>query len=226
MGMLFAQGGVRMCKNGVLMVNTPGYVGVLRRMSLESRALWSFEGEAALDQEDLDSVASEDNIVEMAPGDEVSPAPQVLHEKKDVKQTMPAVQGFGDLTSIVDQSSSLSSIPPSVFRHPPIVRPDVPAAAGSASLPSTLPERLSCFVKPSVLDFSYNEVQSCTIDPTIPRSMSLPVSGALYPTFPLISGLDEPATPSFRRAESYSMVRSNMDMDHELVQRESDTSKL
>ncbi len=69
MGLLFTQGGVRMRKNGVLMVNTPGYVGALRRMPLESRALWSFEGEGASDQEDLDSDASEDNDIEMAPGD-------------------------------------------------------------------------------------------------------------------------------------------------------------
>ncbi len=49
MGLLFAQGGVRMRKNGILMVKTLGYVGSLRHMPLESGALWSFEGEGALD---------------------------------------------------------------------------------------------------------------------------------------------------------------------------------
>ncbi len=37
MGLLFTQGAVRIHKNGVLMVNTPGYVG----------ALWSYEGDGA-----------------------------------------------------------------------------------------------------------------------------------------------------------------------------------
>ncbi len=59
MGLLFAQGGIRMHRNGVLMVKTPGYAGPLRRMPMDSKGLWSFEGEGASDQEELDSVCSE-----------------------------------------------------------------------------------------------------------------------------------------------------------------------
>ncbi len=64
MGLLFTHGGVRMRRNGVLLVNTPGYVGTLRHMPMESRAFWSFEGEGASDQEDSESVTSEDDKIE------------------------------------------------------------------------------------------------------------------------------------------------------------------
>ncbi len=93
MGLLFAQGGGKMHRNGVLLVNTPGYMGTLRCMPMESRAFWSFEGEGALDQEDLESVASEDNEIERAPEEEVFPAPPQLQDNEATHSTL-VVQGF------------------------------------------------------------------------------------------------------------------------------------
>ncbi len=58
------------------------------------------------------------------------------------------------------------------------------------------------------------------------RSMSLPVPSTLNPTFPLSSGLEEPTAPGLRRTESYRVIHSNVNIDHEMVQRESDTFKL
>ncbi len=103
MGLLFAH--VRMRKNDVLMVKTLGYVGTLRRMPLESGALWSFEGEGASDQEDLNSVSSDDDVANITADNEVSPAPPVLNMEMDVAQSMPAIPNTEDLASkIIDGS--------------------------------------------------------------------------------------------------------------------------
>ncbi len=50
-------------------------------MPLEGGALWSFKGEGASDQEDLDSVSSDDDITETAAEKVESPSPLVLTGK-------------------------------------------------------------------------------------------------------------------------------------------------
>ncbi len=71
-----------------------------------------------------------------------------------------------------------------------------------------------------MLDFGAAEEQSHTIDPVMSRSVSMPADGAVYPAFPLVSGLDEPTVPSFRGKESHSVVHTSGNEDSERAERE------
>ncbi len=94
MGLLFAQGGVRMQKIGILMVKTLGYAGPLRRMAMDDEGLWLFEGEGASDQEDHESICSGEDFAEPLPIDEVAPTPPVVADEVPMVQPLLPVAGL------------------------------------------------------------------------------------------------------------------------------------
>ncbi len=124
---------------------TPGYAGSLRRMPLERGAMWSFEGEGPPDQEDLDSVSSDDDITETAAERVESPAPPVLAKEMDVVQPIPAMSNPRNSPfHIVDRNSSPLHMPTSTITS------DIPATVGSASSASNMAATLSCYVEPGI----------------------------------------------------------------------------
>ncbi len=64
MGLLFAQAGVHMLRNGVFMVITKKYTGTLRQMPVAEYGLWLFELQDFMNDDDDELVGLSSDIID------------------------------------------------------------------------------------------------------------------------------------------------------------------